>query len=132
MEGIRSPRNSAVLVPWINSELVLFAGYSIIRQSTSRYRATIGSYLLRIEKKSVIFSGSKQIPQRNTMLSQESMEIFTRTPNFVVHFARVLWVCPPRLYSRTCQYPTQKGKFLKSIEKVAQRCSVKKAFLEIS
>ena len=44
---------------------------SIIRQSASKYRATIGSYLLRIEKKSVIFSGSKQIPQRNTMLSQE-------------------------------------------------------------
>ena len=30
---------------------------------------SIGSYLLRIEKKSVIFSGCKQIPQRNTMLS---------------------------------------------------------------
>ena len=42
-------------------------------QSTSRYRATIGSYLLKVEKKSVIFSGSKQIPQRNTMLSQENM-----------------------------------------------------------
>ena len=53
--------------------LVLFAEYSIIRQSTSRYGSTIASYLLRIEKKSVIFSGSKQIPQRNTMLSQENM-----------------------------------------------------------
>ena len=72
-EGIRSPRNSAVLVLQINSEPVLFAGYSIIRQSTSRYRATIGSYLLSIEKESVIFSGSKQIPQRNTMLSQENL-----------------------------------------------------------
>ena len=41
-------------------------------------------------------------------------------------------VCPPRLYSRTCQYPTRKGKFLKSIETAAQRCSVKKVFLEIS
>ena len=30
------------------------------------------------------------------------------------------------------QYPTQKGKFLKSIETVAHRCSVKKVFLEIS
>ena len=72
-EGIRSPRNSAVLVPQINSEPVLSAGYSIIRQRTSRYQATIGSYLLRIEKESVIFSGSKQIPQRNTMLSQENL-----------------------------------------------------------
>ena len=44
----------------------------------------------------------------------------------------MLWVCPPRLYSRTCQYPTQKGRFLKSIETVAQRRSVKKVFLEIS
>ena len=34
---------------------------------------TTGSCLLRIEKKNVIFSGSKQIPQRNTMLSQENM-----------------------------------------------------------
>ena len=42
-------------------------------QSTSRYRASIGSYLLKIEKKSVIFSGSKQIPQRNTALSQGVM-----------------------------------------------------------
>ena len=72
-EGICSSRNSAVHVPEINSELVLFAGYSIIWQSPSRYQTTIGSYLLRIEKKSVIFSGSKQIPQRNTMLSQENM-----------------------------------------------------------
>ena len=32
-----------------------------------------GSYLLMIGKKSVIFSGSKQIPQRNTTLSQENM-----------------------------------------------------------
>ena len=44
----------------------------------------------------------------------------------------MLWVCPPRLDSRTCQYPTQKDKFLKSIETVAQGCSVKKVFLEIS
>ena len=72
-EGICSPRNSAVHVPEINSELVPFAGYSIIWQSPSRYQATIGSYLLRIEEKSVIFSGSKQIPQRNTMLFQENM-----------------------------------------------------------
>ena len=35
-EGIHFPRNSAALVPQINSELVLFAGYSIIQQSTSR------------------------------------------------------------------------------------------------
>ena len=34
---------------------------------------SIGSYLLKIEKKSIIFSGSKQTPQRNTMLSQENM-----------------------------------------------------------
>ena len=34
---------------------------------------SIVSYLLRIEKKSVIFSGSKQIPQRNIVLSQENM-----------------------------------------------------------
>ena len=72
------------------------------------------------------------MPQRNTMLSQENMWIFTKTPNFAVHFARVIWVCPPRSYSGTCQYPTQKDKFLKSIETVAQRCSVKKVFLEIS
>ena len=96
------------------------------------YSAELGSYLLRIENKSVIFSRSKKIPQRNSMLFQENMKIFTRTPNFAVHFARVLWVCPPRLYSRTSQYPTQKGKLLKSIEAVAQRCSKRKVFLEIS
>ena len=44
----------------------------------------------------------------------------------------MLWVCPPRLYFRTCQYPTQEGKFLKSIETVAQRCSVKEVFLKFS
>ena len=66
------------------------------------------------------------------MLSQENMYIFTKTPNFAVFFVRVLLVCPPRLYSRTCQYPKQKGKFLNSIETIAQRCSVKKVFLEIS
>ena len=53
--------------------VLFFAGYSIIWQGTSRYRTTIDSYLLRIEKKSVIFSGSNQVPQRNTMLSQENM-----------------------------------------------------------
>ena len=36
-------------------------------------RQLIDSYLLTRKKKSVIFSGSKQIPQRNTMLSQENM-----------------------------------------------------------
>ena len=35
----------------MNSELVLFAGYSVTRQNTSRYQKTIGSYLLRKEKK---------------------------------------------------------------------------------
>ena len=60
------------------------------------------------------------------------MKIFTKTPNLTVHLTRVLWVCPPRLCSRACQYPTQKGKFLKSIETVAQGCSAKKVFLEIS
>ena len=44
----------------------------------------------------------------------------------------MLWVCPPTLYPRTCQYPTQKDKFLKGIETVAKRCTVKKVFLEIS
>ena len=34
-----------------------------------------------------------------------------------------------RLYSRVSQYPTQKDKFLKSIEAVAQRCSVRKGVL---
>ena len=34
---------------------------------------SVGSYLLRIEKKSVIFSKSKQIPQRNTMLSHVNL-----------------------------------------------------------
>ena len=61
-EGIPSARNSAALVQKINSELVLFAEYSVIWQSTSRYRAFIGSYLLRIENKNVIFSGNKKIP----------------------------------------------------------------------
>ena len=37
---------------------------------------TICSCLLRIEKKSVIFAGSKQIPQRNTMLSQEYVNLY--------------------------------------------------------
>ena len=72
-EGIPSPRNSPVLVQQINWELVLFAEYSIIRQSASMGRASIGSYLLRIENKSVIFSGSKKTPQSNFMLSQENM-----------------------------------------------------------
>ena len=48
----------------------------ILNYSTEnlKYRITIDSYLLRIEKKSVIFSGSKQIPQRNNIvLSQENM-----------------------------------------------------------
>ena len=84
----------------------------IIRQNTSRYGATIYSYLLRMENKSVIFSGSKQIPQRNTILSLGNMQIFTRTPNFAVHFAIVPWDCPSRLYSRTLQYLMQKGKLL--------------------
>ena len=56
----------------------------ILNYSTEhlKYRITRNSYLLRIEKKSVIFSGSKQIPQRNTIvLSQENMQIFTRIPN---------------------------------------------------
>ena len=35
----------------MNSELALFAGYSITGQNASRYLATIGSYLLRIKKK---------------------------------------------------------------------------------
>ena len=69
-EGVRSLRHAATPLQYINAELAAFAEYSIIRQNTSRQRATIGSYLLRIEKKSVIFSGSKQKPQRNTMLSQ--------------------------------------------------------------
>ena len=34
---------------------------------------SIDSYLLRVENESVIFSGSKQMPQRNSMLSQENM-----------------------------------------------------------
>ena len=50
----------------------------------------IESYLLTIKKKNVVFSRSKQIPQSNTMLSQENMLTSTRIPNF----ARVLWVCP--------------------------------------
>ena len=120
-ERVRSPSNSGVLVRWINSELVHFKGYWIIWQNTSRYEATIGSYLLRIrgshwrcsvrkgvlrnftkftgkhlrqslffnkvaghktplddcfcriEKKSAFFSGSKEIPQKNAILSQENM-----------------------------------------------------------
>ena len=92
---------------------------------------SMDSYLLRIEKKNAIFSGSKQIPQWNIMLSQENMQIFTKVPDFAVHFSRVLWFCPPRLNFKTCQYPTQKGKFLKSIETVAEKCFVKEVFLEI-
>ena len=42
-EGIRSQRNSAILVSQINSELVLLGGYSFIQQSTSRYQATIST-----------------------------------------------------------------------------------------
>ena len=73
---------SAILAQEINLKLLHFAGYSIIWQNTSRYRITIDSYLLGIEKKSVIFSGSKQIPQKNTIvLSQENMSIFTGIPN---------------------------------------------------
>ena len=44
----------------------------IIPKNTSRYGATIDSYLLRIENKSVIFSGNKQIHSRNTILTLET------------------------------------------------------------
>ena len=43
------------------------------RTSQSTKQIIIDSYSLTIKKKSVIFSGSRQIPQRNTILSQENM-----------------------------------------------------------
>ena len=89
---------------------------------------SISSYLLRIEKKRHFL---KKQANTSKEYRRKICKSFTKTPTFAVHFVRVLWVCPPRLYSTTCQYPTQKGKFLKSTETVAQRCSVKKVVLEI-
>ena len=43
------------------------------RTSQSTKQIIIDSYSLTIKRKSVIFSGSRQIPQRNTILSQENM-----------------------------------------------------------
>ena len=46
--------------------------------------------LLRIKMNSIILLRSKQIPQRNTSMPQESRYTFTR----IFKFARVLWVFP--------------------------------------
>ena len=56
----------------------------ILNYSTEhlKYRITIDSYLLRIEKKSVIFSGSKQIPQRNTIVL--SRKICKSLPEYLI------------------------------------------------
>ena len=68
----------------------------IVKYSTEHLKVPNNLYsysyiLLTIKKKRVIFSESKQIPQRNTILSQENTEISKKIPSF----ARMLWVCPP-------------------------------------
>ena len=100
-DGIRSPRNSAALVPQINSEPVLFAGYSIIRQSTSRYRATIGSYLLRSKRKASFSQEASKYVKGIPCYPRKICKSLPKHLIFAVHFAWVLCVCPPRLYSRT-------------------------------
>ena len=56
----------------------------ILNYSTEhlKYRITRNSYLLRIEKKSVIFSGSKQIPQRNIIIL--SRKICKSLPEYLI------------------------------------------------
>ena len=71
---------------------------------------SISSYLLRIEKKRHFL---KKQANTSKEYRRKICKSFTKTPTFAVHFVRVLWVCPPRLYSTTCQYPAQKGKFLR-------------------
>ena len=89
----------------MNSELVLFAGYSLIRQNTSRNRATIGSYLLRIEKKSAIFSGSKQKPQRIPCYTSKICKSLPECLILPSILPGCLSLSSSRLYSRTRQYP---------------------------
>ena len=92
----------------MNSELVLFAGYSIIRQNTSRYWTTKGSYLLRIEKKNVIFSGSKQNLKR---ILYYLSKICKSLPEYLILpsiLSGCLSLSSSRLYSRTRQYPIKK------------------------
>ena len=90
---------------------------------------TIGSCLLRIEKKNVIFSGSKQIPQCYPRKTCKSLPKRLILPSiFLGCFEFVFEDYTPE----HVKYPTQKGRFLKRTETVAQICSVKEVRLEIS
>ena len=114
----------------MNSELVLFAGYSVTRQNTSRYQKTIGSYLLRKEKK-VSFSQEasknlkgipcypskicKSLPKHLILpsilpgcLSLSSFRLYSRTCQYPIKEHVILSVCPDLILSRTLQIPWQK------------------------
>ena len=45
--------------------------WRILNYSTEHLKVLVDSYFLRIEKERAIFRGSKQMPQSNTILSQE-------------------------------------------------------------
>ena len=114
----------------MNSELALFAGYSIIRQNISRYRTTIGSFLLRIENKSIIYREAsknlkgmpsypnkicKSLPEPLSLptilsgcLSLSSCRLYSRTRQYPIKEHLILSVSPDSVLSRTPQIPWQK------------------------
>ena len=89
----------------MNSELVLFAGYSIIGQNTSRYRATIGSYLLGMENKA---SFSKEASKNPKGIPCFPSKMWRSLPEHLILptiLPGCFSLCSSRLSSRTCQYP---------------------------
>ena len=93
-DGIRKEfgRNSAVYLQQMNSELVLFAGYSIIRQNTSKlFVKDIKGKCHFLRKQAKTSKEYHNIPVKYVNLYQNTW--------FYRPFCQGAWVCPPLDYT---------------------------------